>query len=457
MQGKTSARPTKNFFVNLFTKDIDLEGAIFDLIDNSIDGAARNASNVKSDKKYSGKWINILISGNTFSITDNCGGIPENLIPYAFRFGRPEERPEEPTDTVGIYGIGMKRSMYRMGTSGRVVSRNAKREYKVHFSEEWTKDDNNWDLPIIESKGILKEEGTSFVVEKLRPSVASEFSDPDFIEKLIKSISVYYAYIIKSGLKLTVNDISVPPLDISLYYDKELTPHVFELKGKNVAAFGVIGIRPGKIIGDDSGHSNNRDHSGITIICNDRVVLHSNKDWKTGWGESPVPHFHNQFIGISGVVNFSGKADALPMATDKRTIDLNSDIFAAAKVSIKKGIKKFTDMTNKWKGNEKTLRSKVSSFEAKEFREIQRLSSVSTKAPLKKTTTLEKLFDGSARESHGSFPAPPKKSSTEQRITFSVDKGDYQTVAEYLFPDIDPEPPEVGRKCFENQLVRSSL
>ena len=36
------AEPTKSFFVEMFTKDIPLEQAVLDLVDNSIDGARRN-------------------------------------------------------------------------------------------------------------------------------------------------------------------------------------------------------------------------------------------------------------------------------------------------------------------------------------------------------------------------------------------------------------------------------
>lgn len=38
-KSKASANPTKAFFVRMITRDITLEDCIFDLIDNSIDGA----------------------------------------------------------------------------------------------------------------------------------------------------------------------------------------------------------------------------------------------------------------------------------------------------------------------------------------------------------------------------------------------------------------------------------
>lgn len=461
MLDSTSAKPTKNFFVNLFTQDIDLEGAIFDLVDNSIDGASRTLSLSENGEKYAGKWVRLTINENEFSLIDNCGGITEDLIGYAFRFGRDVDRPPEKAETVGIYGIGMKRSMYRMGKSGRIISQNLDREFEVIFSKEWTENDDLWDLPVVtNSPAQLGELGTCFKVDELRDEVRSIFSDPEFIEGLRDSLSQYYSYIIKCGLKLVINDVPVEPLDLDVYIDygdaQEMKPHVFELSGRDVKVFGVIGIRPGKIIGDENS-VNSREKSGITIVCNDRVVLYCNKDWKTGWGESPVPHFHNQYIGISGTVMFSGKANMIPMATDKRRLKLESDIFAASKVSIKKGIKRFTDMTNKWKGNESKLREKVSSMNTVNLDAIRKMATNQEHIKLRRDKNLEKFFDGDARESSAKIPEPPKSDIKKIPIRFTVDPDDYQVVADDLFDGLSVEPSSVGKKCFDNQLLRSSL
>lgn len=46
--------------------------------------------------------------------------------------------------------------------------------------------------------------------------------------------------------------------------------------------------------------------AGITIICNDRVVLHNDKTYITGWGgKDRSTKIYTQFIGISGVVIFN--------------------------------------------------------------------------------------------------------------------------------------------------------
>ena len=48
MSNTVNANPTKDFFIQMLTKDIKLERAIIDLIDNSIDGA----KNLRGDNNY---------------------------------------------------------------------------------------------------------------------------------------------------------------------------------------------------------------------------------------------------------------------------------------------------------------------------------------------------------------------------------------------------------------------
>ena len=102
--------PTKKFFIEMITRDISIEDAIIDLLDNSIDGA-----NKISPDDYSKLFVDLTINDTEFSIRDNCGGFSlETAQKYAFRFGRPEEAPKV-KNTVGRFGIGMKRSLFKIG------------------------------------------------------------------------------------------------------------------------------------------------------------------------------------------------------------------------------------------------------------------------------------------------------------------------------------------------------
>src|SRR5437660_12286247 len=105
-----NAAPTKEFFISMLGRDIELSRAIADLVDNCIDGARR----IRPDESYGGLRIGLTLGRARFSITDNCGGIDVDLARnYAFRFGRPAQMPPTPR-SVGQFGGGMKRALFKL-------------------------------------------------------------------------------------------------------------------------------------------------------------------------------------------------------------------------------------------------------------------------------------------------------------------------------------------------------
>ena len=127
--------PTKKFFIEMITRDISIEDAIIDLLDNSIDGANRI-----NPENYTDLWINLTINDKEFVIQDNCGGFSlETAQKYAFRFGRPEEAPKA-NNTVGRFGIGMKRSLFKIGRDFAVESQCRNDHFKVEVNvDEWSR------------------------------------------------------------------------------------------------------------------------------------------------------------------------------------------------------------------------------------------------------------------------------------------------------------------------------
>ena len=100
-----NVQPTKDFFVHMITRDIELKDALLDLLDNCLDGARRGIHKDNNDdveKPYEGYWAEISIEKNSFSIKDNCGGIGLDLaIDYAFRLGRADSDRDSDVQTVG--------------------------------------------------------------------------------------------------------------------------------------------------------------------------------------------------------------------------------------------------------------------------------------------------------------------------------------------------------------------
>src|SRR5687767_12638412 len=95
------ASPVKSFFVLMLTRDISLEDAILDLLDNCVDGILRSKKKKKGSEPYAGFKAEIEFNRDTFTIQDNCGGIPWDLHAYAFRMGPSRNRPPGPSGSVG--------------------------------------------------------------------------------------------------------------------------------------------------------------------------------------------------------------------------------------------------------------------------------------------------------------------------------------------------------------------
>ena len=130
---KAHAAPTKEFFVRMITKDIDLEDCILDLIDNCLDGARRSSANAPDAKRYAGFAARIEVTLDRFKIEDNCGGISvDQAIDYAFHFGRRKDAP--PGDhAIGLYGIGMKRAIFKIGNSISIRSSTVDDSFGTHI------------------------------------------------------------------------------------------------------------------------------------------------------------------------------------------------------------------------------------------------------------------------------------------------------------------------------------
>src|ERR1700730_4181927 len=143
LEGKVDAQPTKNFFVTMLTRDIALMDAIMDLIDNCIDGVHRQLKHEKKKTKneyiYRGYYAEIMLDDKSFVLKDNCGGIPLDVAKhYAFRMGRSEEyHDDDNLETLGMYGIGMKRAVFKLGLEADITTYHEKNIFNVNIPKNW--------------------------------------------------------------------------------------------------------------------------------------------------------------------------------------------------------------------------------------------------------------------------------------------------------------------------------
>ena len=447
------AYPAKRFFVEMLTKDILLLDAVLDLIDNSLDGAMRETNRAgKADifNKYDGYHVDISFDDKHFRINDNCGGIPRNVaINSAFRMGRPSSDIDADLPTVGVYGIGMKRSIFKMGRSCKITSRTEDTTLIVNMSPEW-----------------MYDVGTEILVENLIPGIKTSFSaGPGFINDLIDATEVYYSSFIERGFSITINGHEIVPnadvLSIEENFDSKdeaISPYVYVDNVDGVEISVMIGFyrsfasqeeEEKALRGNESKAKSSK--AGITIICNDRVVIHADKTRMTGWGEAGVPSYHTQFISITGVVKFqSTDPSKLPLTTTKRGIEGNSDLYLKVKERIREGLKLFTGFTNRWKTREDKEKLSIQTGKSKNIAPSELMTSI----PASKWISMRGEGNENAKKFVPNLPKPPRE-STDRRISFSRPIEEIKIISEFYFENDSASPQEVGERCFDEALRRA--
>lgn len=318
------ASPTKGFFIFMITRDIYIRPAIVELIDNAIDGAKR----VCPDGNYEGKKVEILFDSEKFIIRDNCGGIGiETATKYAFKFGRPDERPDEGGQLfTGVFGIGMKRALFKLGRHFTVKSTTSIDSFTVDVDvDEWIKDQKNWTFPItVENKEGL-ECGTEIVVEKLNKESKLRFGTQTFENELISYIEKYRSVETEKGLEIYVNEKLITTAKESIIENESIVPYKSIIEDKD----GIIRIVAGIT------HYGKPQNAGWYIYCNGRLVLYADKTETTGWGND-YRSYHPSLAAFRGYVFFeSSNLLALPWNTTKTGVDNLNRLYVLAREKMK--------------------------------------------------------------------------------------------------------------------------
>lgn len=331
MADEIDAMPTKQFFVDMLIKDIPLERAVLDLVDNCIDGAKRLRPNV--GENFDGLKISISIDSDKFCIADNCGGFDiDTAKEYAFRFGRAKQARATPF-SIGQFGVGMKRALFKFGREFKIDSSTATECWSLAVNvDEWEADGTNWkfDFDKVERNLTLpiEKQGTTIVVSRLRPEVSSRFGTKWFQNTLGDVIRIHQRQFIAKGLEIRLEGVALTATDLNLLTGT-VRPSV-ETYEETIDT-SVVTIRIVAGVGYSSPSV-----SGWYVVCNGRVVLAADRSEETGWGrlvesEAGVPKFHNQFARFKGVVYFDCEAaDKLPWNTTKTGVDADSPIWQRA-------------------------------------------------------------------------------------------------------------------------------
>lgn len=307
-----NVRPTKKFFIDSITRDIGIEQCITDLIDNSISGAKRSRKN----NSYMGYYINIVCAKNSFTIEDNCGGIPlEEAKQYVFRFGNNDDNLKSYSSSG--FGIGMKRAFFKIGKSINVESTTGDSRFVVKLNVGKWLEDNEWTI-VVESKDNLGNKiGTKIQIKEINKPISKEFEDIRFTSRLVKLIEKRYCNDISKGLEITINRVKV---NRKATQQEELYAKSYSFKNVKI---NVI-VMKDKIASQECGWD---------IILNGKMVIAGNKDELTGWGkenkEGKKINWDDQVFG-----KFRGSIFAetdnpllLPFTTTKEGIDKDTEVY----------------------------------------------------------------------------------------------------------------------------------
>ena len=232
-QDSAIAMPTKQFFVSMLTRDISLADAILDLVDNCLDGALRLADNGEVD--YAQHFVKITLNAECFLIEDNCGGIPRNIAKnYAFKMGRePDDQRDSDNETIGMYGVGMKRAIFKMGREAKVRTLSGDDAFEVPISTHWL-DDKSWEpLPMVNADTAtrLTQPGTHIRVSSLYPGVSRHFTNDAFQNELRTAISEHFTVFLQRGLRISVNGATADAVHVEVLVSEQAdgpAPYVFQ-------------------------------------------------------------------------------------------------------------------------------------------------------------------------------------------------------------------------------------
>ncbi|OYZ14038.1 MAG: ATP-binding protein [Sphingomonadales bacterium 28-64-96] len=363
--GKAGANPTKAFFVRMITRDISLEDCILDLIDNSVDGAWRcegsRPMGLALGADLSQYEIKITAKPDKFCIEDNCGGMTfEDAVNHAFSFGRPEKADTDDF-SIGIYGIGMKRAVFKLGADITVRSTFTKPEGdRASFAvpivvSEWLKDDvPPWDFKIV-SDTELEQDGVQINIKSLTSSTEASFGSLAFLQSLKRTISRDYSLHLHRGLRIVLNDVPIVGWQIEMLESDVFAPmrvsyrDDFEGSPVDVEIIGGMAAPPPDTSDPDIEDDGEKRY-GWYIVCNGRIVLAADKSSVSGWGTDDWPQWHRQYSGFIGIILFTAaNAAALPLTTTKRSVDSTSEVYRRARPKMRELTRAWINYTNQRK------------------------------------------------------------------------------------------------------------
>lgn len=329
------ASPEKRLFISLITRDISLVEALLDLIDNSINAALEPlAPDLKTADDYQRLLkntrikpkvqIELTVGSAKIAIFDNAPGISlKTAEHHVFKFGRDSSEADE-SDRLSVYGIGLKRAMFKCGNKISIMSDHRKGGFELDLNvKTWAKlKGEPWKFKITSRPATKTECGTHIVISDLHDDVRRRLGDGLFLSQLRDRIARTYSFFIGRVVDITVNNTAIEKetFEIGSNYASE------KFKSGKVSCNITAGIAA--VTGEHFRDKN----AGWFVFCNGRAVLFADKSTMTGWAGAGLPIFQPKHRPFLGTVFFvSTDTEALPWTTTKASVNQESAIWQEAK------------------------------------------------------------------------------------------------------------------------------
>lgn len=428
---QVDASPAKSFFISMLVKDIELIPAIIDLVDNSVDGARLTAARYGVD--YGTFWVHLDVSADKFTIRDNCGGIEaEKARTYAFRFGRPADY-RVGGRTVGQFGVGMKRALFKLGDWFRVESATESTRFVLEVDvADWAlKQQGHWSFEFKELdenfSGGPVTWGTTVTVRELHDSVSSDFQRAEVLGRLREEIALRHKEAISQGVDVKLNGEALTVREPVLLASELVHPINktlnIDANGSAVEMRLLAGIAPtqrDEVGLDDEGQAQKFKQpaeAGWYLFCNGRLVFAADKSALTGWG-SAAAAYHPQYRHFRGYVYLeSDDSSLLPWNTTKTGVDQDNPTFRTVQREIFSALRAVQSVINRRKEEVSALTSAKSPLD----------QALRAAAPRK--------LDDLPVSAQYTVPArPPRKPTAPSRVNvqYQVDRDEMDAVMDSL-------------------------
>lgn len=436
------ATADKQLFVSMLVKDIELLPAIIDLVDNSIDGA--RATNPDDMSVH---HVTLQVTPEHFAITDDCGGIELDVARnYAFRFGRPSDYEGLP-GSVGQFGIGMKRALFKLGREFTVTSRTANSSFVLHVDvDEWLADSSpNWHFRMSEfdteydpnTNGV----GTEIVVTRLHASVSEDFSNPTVLAQLREQIRLRHQAALEQGLEIKLGGERLTGFAPTLLFGPDFRPvndrFVIRENGGELHCQLVAGVSAAENENLDEGQAEDfrtPGDAGWWLFCNGRLLLFAERSSLTGWGDNGAA-YHPQYRRFRGYVYLTSlETELLPWNTTKTSVDQDSRVWRIVQGRMKTALVQVQAVLNR-------LKNERQRAEEPEDMPVTIASQRAQPTPITRLPQSANVVAPPLPTKRA--PKPPK---TLQRIQYDVAYSRFQRAAEVMGISVISE---VGRRTFD--------